>query len=153
MLRTTTISHSFYIYRIRHSLSLRNRGLTSVTLQVSSVELCVAKTAHKRVIASDCQLLAEAKLAGFSFNTTRRQQLQVLIISTMDLYQIIIPEKVYLLRKALYGLKQAQELVHELSTSDIKALLKIMPDALIHGKALLEGYSSLVMKLVRFDVK
>ncbi|GJS38564.1 retrovirus-related pol polyprotein from transposon TNT 1-94, partial [Tanacetum coccineum] len=59
------------------------------------------------------------------------------------------PEKVYLLRKALYGLKQAprawgDEVLFRIQIHSPKRAL-IMRDALILGKALLEGYSSLVI--------
>ncbi|GJS19263.1 retrovirus-related pol polyprotein from transposon TNT 1-94 [Tanacetum coccineum] len=52
------------------------------------------------------------------------------------------PEKVLPTGKALYGLKQA-------SRACIYQTLMIMPDALILGKALLEGYNSLVIILCK----
>ncbi|GJU19620.1 retrovirus-related pol polyprotein from transposon TNT 1-94 [Tanacetum coccineum] len=77
------------------------------------------------------------------------------------------PEKVYLLRKALYGLKQAPRAWYDELSNFLmsKGFTKgfwlveltafsgvIMPDALILGKALLEGYSSLVISS-KLDVK
>ncbi|GJW48943.1 gag-pol polyprotein [Tanacetum coccineum] len=57
------------------------------------------------------------------------------------------PEKVYLLRKALYGLKQAPRAWYD-ELSNFLMSKGFTKDALILGKALLEGYSFLGDKLV-----